>query len=347
MAKDLTKILRRSDNPVRDLESTFMRQMTKEESIRWYGRHAAPAKVTTDEEGLFDEQETTAQLEDGQTVPAWLMDSGPLSFPAAPKPKRILQVPEYVPLPEEGLQPRLLPRPTYKRSQTHTPSNRQETPPPPANAYQQVTLPTGETVTVYVTPTAKKQPVPSAVYQLTSPAMPTRGQELSSTMPYTEVGLEEIMPTSADISDPLMNPMDGLTDFLLNDLDNQATISTPQVHHSPKLIMNSEAQTTQRETKDGETQTEEGLLGHILRHIERIAQTTNEQLKVAVQTQRQNQAILEEMKRVERKVTNIYRELGQRDDDIQPHAKRFREEDETDDSRRNRTSVKSTVKKIR
>ena len=45
MAKDLTNILRRSDNPARDLESTFMRQMTKEvilcmggTLLRWYGR---------------------------------------------------------------------------------------------------------------------------------------------------------------------------------------------------------------------------------------------------------------------------------------------------------------------
>ena len=125
-------------------------------------------------------------------------------------------------------------------------------------------------------------------------------------IPYTEVGLEEIMQTSTDIADPLMNPADGLTDFLLNDLENSTKTSTLQVHHSPKLVRNSEAQTTQKETKDSETQTEESLLGQILRHIGRIAQTTNEQqLKVAVQTQRQNQAILDETKRVERKVTNI------------------------------------------
>ena len=345
--QDYTKILRRGNNPV-VVNEDYIVMLTKEESIQWFGRQQRTMDL---DDGLYDEQDESFRTADGKILPSWLMDGDQLPLP--PQPRRLTKAvltPEYIPTPlhliqsGEGIR-------SIVQSGCTRPKLLQ-----PVITPGDLTQSAKESVTLHVPspfsyvgqklPQPASRPLSSQIVPPTVLDTPPCTLATTPSMPSNHVVLADLMLSSNDKEDPLLNENDGIQ-FSLFD----ALASTP-VHPSSKTVKTMSPRKTSsteiaRQSKETQTEKEESKLDEILTYMKRISQTMDEQLKVYVQHSRAVQTTLEEVQRIERKVTNIYRRMEDTDKGMQPPLKKSRTEKENRQTQSTKdTGIRSVVKRV-
>lgn len=308
---DLTQFLRIGRDPI-SLDESHMAKLSKEDSEVFFNKHAKQTQS-------WERGDLTSSS--GSRIPAWLLSDEPVSP----------TVSEYVPTPIQELVAKPV---AHKLGVRACKGTRQIIPSPMGSAFAENIFSEGTSDSFNMTARgAHSQAMRNARAQVSSamlsPIEATRAREgprvATANILAGAAAAAEIFPTEEDLEDPLMQ----------TSLDYEDDCcSTGPVLKDILMGKDKGVQICKTTTAEASTQTtSEPSNQELLEAIKKISQIAEESLKVASKAKHDITSTLDEIRRVERKVTNIYRQVIPATQPPEDHP-------------RKRQSVNSIVKKV-